>query len=589
MKNTILTATLVASLNASAVLGPIPIYLNTEYRTDSPVIGSIASTISFDEFDIRASGANDFMDFLATVPSINLFNTTGNVPAVFIRGNEARHTLVMIDGVSINDISSVDGAVGYGLKNISLNDIEKVEVIKGSGSVLYGSSAIAGVIAITTKKGSNGKKFATDITYGSNNSKKYSILAASGDKNSYIRLSHNNSSVDGISARSNNIEKDNISNSNSNFKFGVKSDKNTIDISYLTSENTTEYDDSFGTNHDKYFKRSLTKSNINISTEFNKNWTTKLAFSQTKSNRDEYSSGVFQTWSGDNFKSTDLTILNTIKLNNSLLNIGLTKLDDENISKNQKFNSKDIFVNFQKNINNFDVNTGFRFIKHNEFGNEIVYNLATSKFIASGIQMFGSYNTGFKAPTIYQASDIDNPQKLKAETSNNVELGIKKIHNWGNVEFRVFSNEVKDIIDMDSGFVYFFNDDKLKTKGLELSVSANIKDYFMDFGYSLVDSKKNDETTQSLRRPKNTINLAISKQYGGFNSKVQIINKSSSLDTGNIKLNGYTLLNLSTSYEFNDNAKLLFNINNALDKDYTIANGYNQLGRTFNLGLNYEF
>ena len=94
MKTILLTAGIIASINAYAVLGPIPIYLNTEYRTDSPVIGSIASTLSFDEADIKNSGANTFAEFLTTIPSINATTPPGNIPSVFIRGNTAKFAVL---------------------------------------------------------------------------------------------------------------------------------------------------------------------------------------------------------------------------------------------------------------------------------------------------------------------------------------------------------------------------------------------------------------------------------------------------------------------------------------------------------------
>jgi vitamin B12 transporter len=163
---------------------------------------------------------------------------------------------------------SLRWSIEYGLRNIFLNDIEKIEIIKGSGSVLYGSSAIAGVIAITTKKGGD-KEFATSVNYGSNNSKRVDILASSGDKDSYIRLSHNNYSTDGISARSDNDEKDGVENQNSNFKFGVKNDKSAFDISYLKSNNKTEYDNcGFHLQMIVILDRKLTKSSVSIDNEF---------------------------------------------------------------------------------------------------------------------------------------------------------------------------------------------------------------------------------------------------------------------------------------------------------------------------------
>ena len=194
-------AALTVSGFSQAVLGPIPIYLNTEYRTESPAIGSIGSTLSFNAEDIKATGANTFLEFLSTVPSVGLVDTAGNVPAIFIRGNEARHTLVLVDGVNIHDISSTDAAVGYGLSTIAINDIEKVDIVKGSGSVLYGSSAIAGVINIISKKGVNTQNALLSTKFGTNNSRTYALSANGGSKDGFIRFTHNQYTTDGIDAR----------------------------------------------------------------------------------------------------------------------------------------------------------------------------------------------------------------------------------------------------------------------------------------------------------------------------------------------------------------------------------------------------
>jgi vitamin B12 transporter len=589
-----LVASLTASFNVSAVLGPIPIYLNTEYRTSSPVIGSIASTISFDSEDIKQSGANDFIGFLATIPSVGLFNPQGNSPSVFMRGGESNHTLFIIDGVKLNSANSLNGGIEYGLRNIPLNDIEKIEIIKGSGSVLYGSSAIAGVVAITTKKGGS-KEFATSVNYGSNNSKRVDILASSGDKDSYIRLSHNNYSTDGISARSDNDEKDGVENQNSNFKFGVKNDKSAFDISYLKSNNKTEYDNcGFPSSNDCYLDRKLTKSSVSIDNEFNKNWNTKLTFAKINTIEKLYANNALSAGSDDVFKSTDLTILNDIKIDNALLNIGFSKLDDENTTKNKEISNNDIFVNFQKNISQIDINIGSRYINNSKFGNELVYSFGAGKYLNNGVKIIANYNTSFKTPTLknlygWNFSGIGGGgnENLQPETAKNLEFGFERQHSWGEVKATIYQNKVKGLIDWIG--VGYVNTHKLKTKGLEFSINANVKDYFIEFAYNYNDSKKNEETTQSVRRPKNTINLSASRQYGKFNSKVQIISKSSSLDTGSVKLNGYSLVNLATSYDLNDDAKLSLNINNAFDKDYEVANNYNQLGRTFNLGLSYKF
>jgi vitamin B12 transporter len=258
MQKILLIITLIASLNTNAALGPIPIYLNTEYRTDSPVIGSIASTLSFSADDIKATGANTFLDFLATVPSVGLYNPYGNVAALFMRGGDSDHTLVLVDGVSVNSIDSLNGAVEYGLTSIALNDIEKIEIIKNSGSVLYGSSAISGVINITTKKGADGASATLGIKFGTHNSKTYTLSANNGGKDGFVRFTHNKYTTDGINAQTGDTtgEKDSINNQTTQIKAGNKH----FDIGYLESRNKTQYDGFSGTDAEFFTKSHVINS-----------------------------------------------------------------------------------------------------------------------------------------------------------------------------------------------------------------------------------------------------------------------------------------------------------------------------------------
>ncbi|SMN11363.1 TonB-dependent receptor; Outer membrane receptor for ferrienterochelin and colicins [uncultured Candidatus Thioglobus sp.] len=595
MKKTLASAILLTALNANAALGPIPIYLNTEYRTDSPVIGSIASTLKFDAEDIKATAADTFLEFLATVPSVGLVDANGNVPAVFLRGGNSNHTLVLVDGVSINDISSPSGAVSYGLTNIALNDIEKIEIIKGSGSVLYGSSAISGIIAITTKKGADGENATISTKYGTHNAKTYNLSASSGNTDGFIRFTHNKYTTNGIDAQSadDGDEKDSIDNQTTQIKVGNKR----FDIGFLKSNTKTEYDtfgSSSGTNPAGLIDNNLTKILLNANQQFSNILHTKLSFSQTKNNRN---TGANATTIGDKYKSTNITILNDIKIDSALLNIGLSQIKDENITDNQKISSKDVFVNFQKSIESVDINTGVRLIDNSRFANENIYNFGLVKYLDNGIKIISNYSTAFSAPSIGRLFGYGANLELKPETSKNIELGLEKQHYWGVSNIKFYKNNIKDLIVFNNDYVNpkYLNADKLISKGVELSVNANITGYNVGFSHNYNDSKINDSTIQSVRRPKNTSNLTISKKYDKFNSRVQIIKKSSSLDdttfdgAGDKKLAGYTLINLSTAYDFNTNANISLNINNALDKDYTIVDGYNQLGRTVTVGLNYNF
>jgi vitamin B12 transporter len=595
---------------SNAVLGPIPIYLNTEYRTDTPVIGSISSTITLTSSDIEKSGANSFLELLATIPSAGLVNPQGNIPAVFLRGNEARHTLVLVDGVSINDISSTDGAVGYALKSVSLNDIEKIEIIKGSASVLYGSGAIGGVISITTKKGAHGENVSLSITAGTHRSRNYSFIASAGDNDNFVRLSSNRYLTNGISAKTTNTERDGITDQTTNLKVGINTNNTKIIFDVSSSKNDTEYDGCYGSDANNCLANKTTlKKGVSFDKDIYTTWNTKLYYNivdQTRQNIDNGTADVY----GKTFKKTDITLLNTVNLNNFLLNIGLSKIDDKDITANKTLSSNDVYFNFQKNINEIDLNTGLRFINHSDFGNETIYNLGVAKNINNDTRLTGTYGTAFYAPAIYQIN-YGATSSLKPETSKNIEIGIEKQHDWGDSNIKFYKNEVRNLIDYNwascstgdldysnwptagctDGGVYtpdfYSNKSKLNIKGIELSLNTSIKGYDISAGHNYVDSKLDGSSTQQKRRPKNTTNLTINKKYGEFTSNVQVIKKSSSIDT--TTLPGYILVNLSTVYNYNTDTKVSLKINNALDKDYTVVNDYNQLGRTINLGVIYKF
>ncbi len=575
----------------NAILGPIPIYLNTEYRTDSPVIGSIASTLSFNAEDIKATGANTFLDFLATVPSVGLVNPQGNVPALFLRGNEARYTLVLVDGVSINDISSPDAAVGFGLTVIPLNDIQKIDIIKGAGSVVYGASAIGGVISIITKKGADGKRVTISTKYGSHNSKTYNLSASSGNKEGFIRFTHNKYSTDGINARSDfsAAEKDSISNRATQIKFGNEQ----FHASYLENTNKTEYDNCW--NGSAYVDnclsdRKLNKIAISINKKISETWSSKLSLTHSKTNVSTYEGGVVSIYSSDDYKSTNITLLNDIKVNGALLNVGMSKINDKNITDNQKFSSKDFFANWQKNINDTDFNTGLRHIKHDEFGNHTVYDTGIGKYLGDNIKLTANYNTAFNAPSLYQAFAPDNLANLKPEISKNINIGLSKQHSWGETSIELYKNTVNDMI-VYKGWLKYSNEDRLTTKGIEASLNTSVAGYNVSFNHNYNNSKLNNSTRQSARRPKNTTNVNINKKHGKFNSKLQVIKKSSSwdLNTTDNNLKGYTLVNLSTEYKHDNNTSIALTINNATDRSYVTAKDYIQLGRTVKLGLEYNF
>ena len=288
-------------------------------------------------------------------------------------------------------------------------------------------------------------------------------------------------------------------------------------------------------------------------------------------------------------------MLNDIQLDNALLNIGLSRVVDKNKTTPDKVSSNDVFANWQKNINNLDVNAGVRHTRHNKFGSKSIYGLTMAKYLDNAIKVTGGYNTAFNAPSLFY---LDNSPLIKPEVGRNIEIGVERQYDNTLAGVKLFNSKIKESITYDgswNGANDYQNTGKLLAKGVELYANTSIDGYHLDISHHYVDSKLNNETTQSIRRPRNTTDLIIKKQYKGFDSRVQITKKSSSLDdttsngVGDVKLPGYTLINLSTKYAINTHAKVSLIIKNATDKTYETVKNFNNPGRAIEIGLDYNF
>jgi len=350
----------------------------------------------------------------------------------------------------------------------------------------------------------------------------------------------------------------------------------------------------------------------------------KLIVAQTKTNKIVTKGTVIDH--DDKYKSTNITLLNDIKNKDDLIVVGLSRLVDKNLTKSQELSSNELFFDWQKNINDVDVNIGARHIDHNKFGKHNVYSIGAAKYLDDKTKLTAGYGTGFKVPTFYQSNGdtTTNPTitanpDLTPETSKQIELGVEKQYNWGSVEAKIYNNKVNNIVDYvttacsdgsaisyppityaatcNTGTMvnpYYKNLAGLLTKGIEISANTKVDNYNIDFSYNYNNSKKTGEATQNFRRPKNITNISISKQHGSLNSRLQIIAKSSTIESNNTKLDGNILLNAGTDYQIDKQTIASINIKNLTDKKYILAtdniNGdFNNSGRTINIGLIYNF
>jgi len=579
-KNLILAASLSAILfsnSANAVIGPIKISLNNEYRTASPIIGSIASTIKLNRSDIKKTGATTFVELLENIPSITFEGGTGNLAAVRLRGNEASHTLLLIDG---QKVTVTGGQPNF--KMIPLNQISSIEITKGPFSSLYGPGAIGGVINVFTDKDANTiTRNTLDSSYGSNGTKQSSINSYFKGETSYVDFTFTDFITDGIDATGDG-DLDPSDRQTFGLNLGTEiSEKTSVSLNMLDSKANIMYDNAYPANQ---YANDLRQIGLGLTQKFS---------DKLKTSVDINDQNIFRH--GSKYELNTMSIINELDFDSSKLSIGLLNSTDKDVGNKKQIKHTDYFTQWQGLILDNELSIGARITDHDKFSTHSTYNFNWAKDLSATLRINGSYGTATNLPNHYKnnANIVASKTALKPERSKNLEFGLSGDYEWGNVEFKLYKSKLTDAFKYVASPLHYENDGTVNIQGAELSIGTELLGW--DFDSSIDFNKAVAAATdlQKGRRPNRSISLNLSKTSGKWKRNINWAAKSWAWDkdahTNDVKLGGYGLLNLSTSYDFTDSLSVYLNRNNVLDKDYEMASGYKTLGKTSTLGLTYNF
>ena len=580
----VLVATVQLSNPANALLGPIKIYLNTEYRTETPVIGAIASSITLDKKDIEQTGVSTFTGLLESIPAVSFEGGQGNLTSLRIRGNEASHTLLLLDG---NKVTITGGQPN--LDVIPLEQIERIEINKGPFSSLYGPGAIGGVIHVfTNKKYHAENNNQINISYATHNTKKVGLNSYFQKNGNYANLTLTDYHTDGIDATGDG-DLDPIDRTTVSLNIGaIISDKTNVKLNLIKTKATIEYDDSWGTPKPD---NNLNQFNIEINQQINEKANTKVNYINQNTQR-----------RGDKYKLNTVSIINELELEQSKLSVGISNTVDKDIANTKQIKHTDFFSQWQGIINDNELSIGARVVDHDKFNRHYTYNLNWAKNLANDLRLTTSYGSATNLPDHYKnnLNIANNKTDLKPERSNNFELGLQKSYTWGNFGTKVYKSKVSNAFkyeDPDNNSAtddaYYINDGIVNIKGIELNFDRELFGWQFNTNYDYNSAINKATGLQKGRRPNHSVSISMTKTIDKFQHLVNFRAKSWAWDkdahTNETKLAGYGLLNLSTNYSFSKDMKISINMNNALNKEYEMAQGYKTLGRVVTLGVNYSF
>ncbi len=529
--------------------------------------------------------------------SISSNGGIGQTSSVYLRGMDSKRTLVLIDGIRYNDITTPNGAANF--EHLMINDIERIEVIKGAQSSIWGADASAGVINIITKSSQDGTHGNASFEYGRYDTKIAKASISRKNENFDAKLGVVRVDTDGFSAKSpksseaKNYEDDGYENTTANLKLGYNFDENNrVSTSYEIIDTKVNFD---STPNDKISKANTLTHLANITYE-NRNdiALTKVYGNYTDIKRDSKSSFGTSNFRG---KVKEYGLNTSIDyLNSSNLTIGADYKDFEDKETNKDYDNKGIFIS---NTNKFfDDKTIFtqalRYDKYSDFENKTTGKIGIKQYIINELNISSNYGTGYNVPTIYQLNDI---------TYGNRDLNPEKIKSYDlTVEYKGFSityfkTKIENMINSNSNtWVYEQIEGTSKIKGTEIAYKNEVvEDTFLNLSYTNL-SAKDSKDKKLQNRPTNKFNFGVD-YYGlkdfHFNVNGEYIGTRYSPNTnwGNpdVKIGNYTVWNAVVDYDINKTFSTYLKLDNIFNKDYQIIDGYTTSQRAAYVGLKASF
>ena len=611
-----LSAVAVSTVFAAAIqAAPIERILVTGSKSPITTSQFSGSVDIIDAETIRNAQAISVVELLQGVAGIAISQSggLGALSEIRMRGSESNHTVVMLNGVPVNDLGQGDLA---NLTHLAINSIERIEIIKGGQSALWGTGAIGGVINIVTNDGSVDN---TDVlaTIGENNQANIQLNHQKKVGKHQLSLGVSHVSSEGENFATAGDERDGYRNNNLtgrgvfNLSPHTKIDLN-LHITNSTNhfDSDTDYDGQLNDTaqftdveqHQAQIKVSHQSDFLTQTVSLNQNKQTSTTFNGIDLSGEASSDVKTLSWLGHKTLNDRHHLNVQVEYQTQdFANAGPVVFGDPNQQRDNVIISKivDGLIALTPNIN---LTASFRHDDNDIYDHSTSYNLGSKVTVASNASVYASVSKAVKNPSFtetfgyFPASFIGNPN-LKPEHAQSLEVGATySLETW-QFDVSLYRSTLQDEI------LTQFNADFTSTsvnssgnserEGVELSVNGNL------FGWDLYSSYGYNDSSQGnvaeARRPKNVGQLRLQRKVldGKGNVFLQANHQGSQLDTNfgsfaQVTLDSYTLFNASFTYSLNTTTDVIIKGFNLFDEDYQDVFGYQGRGRNLSLGVRYS-
>ncbi len=584
----------------------------TASRSMQQVVDALPHTSVITRAEIEASQAADVLSLLRRQPGLEMAQNggLGGVASVFMRGTNSAHVLLLVDGVRLNAVGS--GAPAW--SQLMLDDIERIEIVRGNVSALYGSEAIGGVVQIFTRSG--GRRAALQLQAGGNRTRvaSASVAGETGVDGSKTRASINVSSratggfssVDASRAPAANTDVDNFRNRSASARVTQQIGAHEVGLTARSSRSRRDFDDPtdysfFGPYNGQLETHkevaSLDSAALHARLRLGDRWESSLRLGQMRDLSDNTSSFPASFVVGrTSSRSREVSWQNVFEFSpSSTLTAGLEHLNQDATATaytgtfTRRVDSAMLGYTGKSGAHEAQLNV--RHDRYSDFGQASTGLVAYGFHFAPSWKAIAQVSNAFRAPSFNDLyfPFFGNPA-LKPERARSVELGLQYAQGDDLMRVAAYRNRISELIVFDAAIGLANNVAAARINGLELSGRTRWQDW--DWSANLTLQRPIDATTgqRLLRRAAHTLNLGAARSWGAWRvaGDVQFAGHRYDSDIttfARVRLAGYALANLTVSHALKRNLSLGLSLQNALNARYRLVDGYNTPGRVVLVSL----
>lgn len=552
--------------------------------------------------DIESSSASDLPTLLRQESGVEIAQSggIGTQSAIRIRGSESDHVLVLVDGVRVNSASAGTTAIDQ----IMLDEVERVEIVRGNVSSVYGSEAIGGVVQIFTRRGDGPMKVSGRVGLGTDNTRKLALAIGGSLNDTRVHFGVSRLQTDGFSsARAEFVptpfvfapaDTDNDAYRNTTLNLALShrlQAGHEIGMTAFRSNGNVEFDGTSSNHSDQ----TLTALSLYSDNRWLPGWHSRMQVSQGVDDLVSDLNGV----TGDRFKTRNrqLTWHNTIDAGPGALQLGVEGLwqrfDTNQIYSNDARRVTSALAGYTLDAGAHDLQLNLRRDQYSDAGGATTGLVGYGYRLTPTLRLSANVSTAFRAPTFNELyGPFGSNPALKPERARSGEAGLTYSGAYGLARATAFITRTRDLINFVPPTYTATNIDRTENRGVEFSWQGRLAG--LDARGALTLQNPEDVATRLglLRRANQFGSVSLGGDAGAFNWQAEVLASGPHPDihvatSDRITVPGYAVLNLTLSRKLAREWTLTGKLQNLLDKDYTLVHGYNTQGRALLVELAY--